>query len=58
MDVRVIEDLLMPATYGRHLARLFPLEALLAGTGLTAADFAERERRITVRQPYSTSATP
>ncbi len=50
MDVSIIEDLLMPATYGRHLSRLFPLEKLLAGTGLTDADFAERERRITVRQ--------
>jgi AraC-like DNA-binding protein len=50
MDPSVIEALLMPATYGRHLARMFPLDALLAGTGLGAADFEERERRITVRQ--------
>ena len=50
MDVKTIEDLLMPATYGRHLSRLFPVDKLLAGTGLTAADFAERDRRITVRQ--------
>jgi AraC-like DNA-binding protein len=50
MDASAIEDLLMPATYGRHLARLFPVDELLAGTGLTAADFAQRERRITVRQ--------
>lgn len=50
MDSNVIEDLLMPATYGRHLTRMFPAEALLAGTGLTAADFAEPDRRITVRQ--------
>ena len=50
MDPSVIEDLLMPATYGRHLARMFPLDALLAGTGLSAADFDARERRITVRQ--------
>lgn len=50
MDASPIEDLLMPATYGRHLSRLFPVAALLADTGLTDADFAERERRITVRQ--------
>ena len=50
MDSSAIEDLLMPATYGRHLARLFPVDKLLAGTGLTADHFAERERRITVRQ--------
>lgn len=50
MDPGAIEDLLMPATYGRHLARLFPADKLLAGTGLTAAEFAERDRRITVRQ--------
>ena len=50
MDASAIEDLLMPATYGRHLARLFPVDKLLAGTGLTAAHFAERDRRITVRQ--------
>ena len=50
MEASTIEDLLMPATYGRHLMRMFPVEALLDGTGLTAADFAERDRRITVRQ--------
>lgn len=50
MDANAIEDLLMPATYGRHLARLFPVDKLLAGTGLSAAHFAERDRRITVRQ--------
>ncbi|MBK8957726.1 MAG: AraC family transcriptional regulator ligand-binding domain-containing protein [Proteobacteria bacterium] len=50
MDAGAIEDLMMPATYGRHLARLFPVDKLLASTGLTAADFAERDRRITVRQ--------
>jgi AraC-like DNA-binding protein len=50
MHTSAIEDLLMPATYGRHLARLFPVEELLAGTGLSAEHFAERDRRITVRQ--------
>ena len=45
-----IEDLLMPFTYGRHLARRFEVEALLAGTGLTAADLDNPNRRITVRQ--------
>jgi len=50
MDASAIENLMMPATYGRHLSRLFPVEKLLACTGLTAADFNERERRITVRQ--------
>ena len=50
MDSHVVEDLLMPATYGRLLVRLFPPDALLADTGLTVADFAEPDRRITVRQ--------
>lgn len=50
MDPTAIEDLLMPATYGRHLARVFAPERLLAGTGLSAADLGDAERRITVRQ--------
>lgn len=50
MDRRAIEDLLMPATYGRHLTRMFDSAALLAGTGLTSEDLNDRERRITVRQ--------
>ncbi|MGD9601037.1 MAG: AraC family transcriptional regulator ligand-binding domain-containing protein [Gammaproteobacteria bacterium] len=50
MDRNAIEDLLMPATYGRHLTRLFDPVALLAGTGLTAADLNDPDRRITVRQ--------
>ncbi len=50
MDPTAIEELLMPITYGRHLARRFPVGPLLAGTGLSAADIEERARRITVRQ--------
>ena len=50
MDRAAIEALLMPATYGRHLARLFPPDRLLAGTGLCAADLADIDRRISVRQ--------
>lgn len=50
MDRSAIEDLPMPATYGRHLARLFPPERLLAGTGLSAGDLDDPELRITVRQ--------
>jgi len=50
MDPRAIEELPMPATYGRHLVRLFEPEALLAGTGLTAADLASPDSRISVRQ--------
>ncbi len=50
MDSIAIEALLMPITYGRHLARRFPRGELLAGTGLTPADLEEQARRITVRQ--------
>lgn len=50
MDASTIQELLMPITYGRHLARRFPIEPLLAGTGLTAADLQDRDRRITVAQ--------
>ena len=50
MDRTAIEALLMPATYGRHLARLFSPERLLAGTGLSALDLSDADRRITVRQ--------
>ena len=50
MDRAAIEDLLMPATYGRHLARVFPAERLLANTGLRVLDLADVDRRITVRQ--------
>ena len=50
MDRAAIEELLMPATYGRHLARLFAPERLLAGTGLTVADLNDADRRISVRQ--------
>lgn len=50
MEHGAIEDLSIPATYGRHLARLFPPERLLAGTGLSAGDLDDPELRITVRQ--------
>ena len=50
MDQAAIEALLMPATYGRHLARLFPPDRLLANTGLSASDLADIDRRISVRQ--------
>ncbi len=50
MDRAAIENLLMPATYGRHLARLFDARALLAGTGLTATDLQDEARRISVKQ--------
>jgi AraC-like DNA-binding protein len=50
MDRDAIENLLMPATYGRHLTRLFPPERLLADTGLTVADLNDDTRRITVKQ--------
>ncbi|MSR15447.1 MAG: AraC family transcriptional regulator [Gammaproteobacteria bacterium] len=50
MDRDVIEGLLMPVTYGRHLARFFPHEHLLSGTGLTTTDLNDPGRRITVRQ--------
>lgn len=50
MTASSIEDLLMPLTYGCHLTRRFDVDALLAGTGLTAADLENPNRRITVRQ--------
>jgi len=50
MDLEAIRDLPMPATYGRHLARLFEPRALLAGTGLTVADLERPGGRLTVRQ--------
>ncbi len=50
MDRQTIENLLMPATYGRHLTRMFEPVALLAGTGLKPEDLNDPERRITVRQ--------
>jgi AraC-like DNA-binding protein len=50
MTTSEIEDLLMPATYGRHLTRLFEPARLLAGTGLTEQDLHDPTRRITVRQ--------
>jgi AraC-like DNA-binding protein len=50
MDTASIERLLMPITYGRHLARRFPVGPLLDGTGLTLADLEDRDRRITVGQ--------
>lgn len=50
MDRTVIEQLLMPVTYGRHLARRFPVGPLLAGTGLNPQELEHRDRRITVGQ--------
>lgn len=50
MDPAAIEQLPMPVTYGRHLARLFDPEALLEGTGIRATDLADPTLRITVRQ--------
>lgn len=50
LDRSAIEGLLMPITYGRHLARMFDLERLFAGTGLGPADLEDPEFRITVRQ--------
>lgn len=50
MDPNAIETLLMPATYGRHLARRFAAEGLLVGTGLTARDLDDADRRISVKQ--------
>ena len=48
MDTSKIEQLQMPATYGQHLLRLFDPEELLAGTGLSADDFSDADRRISV----------
>jgi len=50
IDTDAIEELLMPVTYGRHLARVFEPAALLAGTGLGEQDLDDPTRRITVRQ--------
>lgn len=50
MDPAAIEQLPMPVTYGRHLARLFDPEALLADTGIAPADLDDPGLRITVRQ--------
>jgi len=50
MDRTVIEQMLMPVTYGRHLARRFPVGPLLAGTGLNPQELEHRDRRITVGQ--------
>lgn len=50
MDIATIEALPMPATYGRHLLRLFDADRLLAGTGLRAADLEDPELPITVGQ--------
>lgn len=50
MDPAAIEQLPMPVTYGRHLARLFDPAALLAGTGIAPADLDDPGLRITVRQ--------
>lgn len=50
MEPRAIEDLLMPVTYGRHLARLFPPDQLFAGTGLDLPALAGADTRISVRQ--------
>jgi hypothetical protein len=33
MDRQTSEHLLLPTTYGQHLTRVFPPEALLAGAG-------------------------
>jgi hypothetical protein len=44
VDRQTIENLLMPATYGRHLTRVFAPEALLAGTGLKPQDLNDPER--------------
>ncbi len=40
--------MLMPETYGRHLARRFPVAPLLAGAGLNPQELEHRDRRITV----------
>ena len=40
----------MPITYGRHLARLFGLERLFAGTGLGDEELQDPDCRITVGQ--------
>jgi AraC-like DNA-binding protein len=50
VDRQAIMDLKMPATYGRHLSHELEPERLWQGTGLTAADLDDMDRRITVRQ--------
>jgi AraC-like DNA-binding protein len=50
VDRAAIENLLMPITYVRHLARRFAIGPLLEGTGLSPADLNDRECRISVRQ--------
>jgi len=50
MDPAKIEALQMPVTYGQHLLRLFSPVELLAGTGLSAEDLGDPDRRITVKQ--------
>ena len=50
MDAKVIEELPMPATYARHLARVFDPDTLFEGTGIDPATLDDLERRITVRQ--------
>lgn len=58
MDPQRIEDLWMPVTYAWHLAREFPPDRLLAGTGLTLADIEGPVDRIRVSQllTYSRNA--
>ena len=50
LDRSAAEALLMPITYGRHLARLFDPERLFAGTGLGHEDLQDPDFRITVGQ--------
>ena len=50
LDRSAIEALLMPITYGRHLARLFDVERLFAGTGLGDTALQDPDYRITVGQ--------
>ena len=50
LDRSAIEALLMPITYGRHLARLFGLERLFSGTGLGDEELQDPDYRITVGQ--------
>ena len=50
LDRSAIESLLMPITYGRHLARVFGLERLFAGTGLGHEALQDPDYRITVGQ--------
>lgn len=50
MQRAAIEALMMPATYGQHLGRLFDPEKLFGGTGLSAQVLANPEGRISVKQ--------